>query len=79
VVQINGKRLRTAGIESEQLTTLWEAAERHGREKVAELLKTFGVEKSTYLTRDEADQVLKRLNGAAGETAVREKSAMLPV
>ena len=62
VVQINGKRVRTAGIEGEQLDTIWKAAEQYGHEKVAGLLKSFGVVKSTYLTKEEGRQVLDRLN-----------------
>jgi hypothetical protein len=63
VVQVNGKRVRTAGIEAEQLTALWDSVERYGKEKVAEALKAFGVEKSVYLFKEEAQQVLTGLNG----------------
>ncbi len=62
VVQIDGRRLRTAGIEAEQLAKIWKAAEVFGGEKVAPLLKEFGVEKSTHLTREEADRFLGRLD-----------------
>jgi hypothetical protein len=67
VVRVNGKRVRTAGIEAEQLIAIWEAAGRYGKEKVAQAMKAFGVEKSVYLLKDEAQQVLARLDGAVAQ------------
>lgn len=67
VVQVNGKRVRTAGVEADQLTAIWDAVGRSGKEKVAQALKVFGVEKSVYLFKDEAQQVLAGLNGAVAE------------
>ncbi len=67
VVQINGKRIRTARIEAEQLQILWKIAGNDGIDHVARLLKVYGVEKSTYLTREEADQVLEKLNGPSSD------------
>jgi len=61
VVKMNGKSIRTAGIEAEQLTKIWKAAEAHGNEKIASLLKTYGVKKSIYLTKEEAEEVIGRL------------------
>lgn len=61
VVKMNGKAIRTAGIEAEQLSKIWKAAETYGNAKIAPLLKTFGVEKSTHLTKEEAEQLLSRL------------------
>ncbi|MFZ5862429.1 MAG: hypothetical protein ACOYXR_06300 [Nitrospirota bacterium] len=61
VVRVGGKRVRTAGIEAAQLETIWNWAERVGKDRVAAVLKTFGVVKSVELRRDEADEVLKRL------------------
>ena len=78
VVQVNGKRVRTAGIEAEQLTAIWDAVGRSGKEKVAEALKAFGVEKSVYLFKDEAQQVLACLNGAVAEPPHQEDVAMSP-
>ncbi len=78
VVQVNGKRVRTAGIEAEQLTAIWDAVGRSGKEKVADALKVFGVEKSVYLFKDEAQQVLARLNGAVAELPHQEGMPMLP-
>ncbi|MBI3606664.1 MAG: hypothetical protein HY207_01700 [Nitrospirae bacterium] len=62
VVEINGKRLRTAGIQADQLEAIWAAAERLGKGPVAEVLKAFGVEKSVHLSREKAGQVLAKLN-----------------
>jgi hypothetical protein len=78
VVQVNGKRVRTAGIEADQLAAIWEAVGRAGKEKVAQVLKAFGVEKSIYLFKDEAQQVLARLNGAVAEPPNQEGVAMSP-
>ncbi len=78
VVQINGKRLRTAGIEAEQLIAIWDAVGRYGKEKVAQALKTFGVEKSVYLYKDEAQQVLTSLKVAVAELPNQEGVAMSP-
>ncbi|NKE72878.1 hypothetical protein [Candidatus Manganitrophus noduliformans] len=77
VVQVNGKRLRTAGIEAAQLAQIWKAAEEHGNEKIAPLLKEFGAEKSTHLTKEEGDQVLGRL--ARLPAAERNGAETLPV
>jgi hypothetical protein len=62
VVEINGKRLRTAGIQADQLEAIWAAAERLGKGPVAEVLKALGVEKSVHLSREKAGQVLAKLN-----------------
>jgi hypothetical protein len=62
VVQINGRRLRTAGIEAEQLARIWKAAEEHGNDKIAPLLKAYNVEKSTHLTKEEAEKLLRSLD-----------------
>jgi hypothetical protein len=78
VVQINGKRLRTAGIDAEQLIAIWEAVGRYGKEKVAQALKTFGVEKSVYLYKDEAQQVLASLNGAVTEPLEKKGAVVSP-
>lgn len=77
VVKINGKPLRTAGIEAEQLARIWKAAEEYGNEKIAPLLKTYGVEKSTHLTKEEAEQLLSRL--ATLPVAETNGSGTLPV
>lgn len=77
VVQINGKRIRTAGIEAEQLQSLWRIAGEDGIEPVASLLKVYGVEKSTYLTKEEASQLLERLQGDSPELKPREEPARL--
>ena len=76
VVQINGKRVRTAGIEAEQLIAIWDAVGRSGKDKVAQALKAFGVEKSVHLFKDEAQQVLARLNGAASRPSHQEHAAV---
>lgn len=68
VVQINGKRIRTAGVEAEQLEAIWEIAERHGKDKVAVILNDLGVKKSVFLSKSEADEVLAKLN-APGPTS----------
>jgi hypothetical protein len=78
VVRVNGKRVRTAGIEADQLAAIWDAVGRSGKEKVAQALKAFGVEKSVYLFKDEAQQVLARLNGAVAEPPHQEDAAMSP-
>lgn len=77
VVQINGKRIRTVGIEAEQLQALWKIAGEDGIGPVAELLKTYGVEKSTYLTKEEAAQMLERLKGASPEIKTSEEPARI--
>lgn len=77
VVKMNGKPLRTAGIEAEQLAKIWKAAEEHGNEKIAPLLKEFGVEKSIHLTKEEAEQLLSRL--ATFPAAETNGSGTLPV
>ena len=77
VVQINGRRIRTAGIGAEQLQALWRIAGEDGIEPVSGLLKAYGVEKSTYLTKEEADQMLERLNGASSEVKTSEEPARL--
>lgn len=77
VVQINGKRIRTAGIEAEQLQTLWKIAGEDGIEPVAGLLKEYGVEKSTYLTKEEASRMLERLQGTSPEIKTTEEPARL--
>ncbi len=61
VVEINGKRLRTAGIQADQLEAIWAAAQRLGKGPVAEVLKEFGAEKSIFLSREEAGRVLAKL------------------
>ncbi|MEW6682635.1 MAG: hypothetical protein AB1451_06895 [Nitrospirota bacterium] len=65
VVQVGGKRARTAGIQAAQLEAIWSWAERLGKGRVAAVLKTFGVEKSVELRQDEADQVLAQLKDLA--------------
>jgi hypothetical protein len=67
VVRVNGKRVRTAGIEADQLSAIWDAVGRSGKEKVTQALKAFGVEKSVYLLEKEAQQVLARLDQAVGQ------------
>ncbi|MFZ5861737.1 MAG: hypothetical protein ACOYXR_02635 [Nitrospirota bacterium] len=67
VVEINGKRLRTAGIQADQLEAIWAMAQRLGKGPVAEVLKAFGAEKSVHLSREEAGQVLAKLNGRLSE------------
>jgi hypothetical protein len=62
VVRINGGRVRTAGIEADQLEALQEAAVRFGKEKVITLIQSYGVDKSTYLTREEAAGILTLLD-----------------
>jgi hypothetical protein len=42
-------------------------------------MKAFGVEKSIYLLKDEAQQVLASLNGVSAKTTSDEKPALLPV
>lgn len=74
VVQVDGKRLRTAGIEAEQLDRIWKAAKQHGNEKIVPLLKAYGVEKSIYLTKEEADRFLAGLPAAG-----RNGAETLPV
>jgi hypothetical protein len=78
VVRVGGKRVRTAGIQAAQLEAIWTWAERIGKDRVAALLKTFGVAKSVELQQDEAVQVLEQLKdlggpsvgtGMAGKTA----------
>jgi hypothetical protein len=78
VVQINGKRLRTAGIDAEQLIALWKMVERYGKEKVVEAMKAFGVEKSVYLFKEEAQQVLASLNGAVTEPSEKKGAVVSP-
>jgi hypothetical protein len=78
VVQINGKRLRTAGIDAEQLIALWKMVERYGKEKVVEAMKAFGVEKSVYLFKEEAQQVLASLNGAVTEPPEKKGVVVSP-
>lgn len=78
VVRVNGKRVRTAGIEADQLAAIWDAAGRSGKEKVSEVLKLFGVEKSVYLFKDEAEQVVARLNGIVAEPAHQNGGATSP-
>lgn len=78
VVRVGGKRVRTAGIEAAQLETIWNWAERLGKDRVAAVLKTFGIEKSVELRKDEADEVLKRLKDMSVPTegsAVDAKTA----
>lgn len=77
VVQINGRRIRTAGIEAEQLQALWRIAGEDGIEPVAGLLKAYGVEKSTYLTKEEASRMLERLKGTSPEVKTSEEPARL--
>jgi len=76
VIQINGKRVRTAGIEAEQLESLWRIAGAHGKEKVGELIKIYGVEKSTYLTKEEGEEVLGKLNGMSPVSEPGEDQVM---
>ena len=61
VVTVNGKRVRTAGIEAAQLEAIWQWAERVGKDRVAEVLRSLGVGKSVELLKDEADRVLATL------------------
>lgn len=77
VVKMNGKAIRTAGIESEQLARIWKAAEEHGNEKIASLLKTYGVKKSIYLTKEEGEEVIGRLTTLT--VAETNGTATLPV
>ena len=69
VVQVGGKRARTAGIQGVQLEAIWRWAERLGKDRVAAVLKTFGVEKSVELRHDEGEQVLAQLKDLAGPPA----------
>lgn len=77
VVKMNGKPIRTAGIESEQLARIWKAAEELGNEKIAPLLKTYGVKKSIYLTKEEGEEVIGRLTTLP--VAETNGTATLPV
>jgi ERF superfamily len=79
VVQINGKRIRTAGIDAEQLLALWKIAGTQGKEKVGELIKIYGVEKSIYLTKEEAQEVLGKLNGISPEEEPKEDLTIAPI
>jgi hypothetical protein len=75
VVQVGGKRARTAGIQAAQLEAIWSWAERLGKDRVAAVLKTFGVEKSVELRQDEANEVLEKLKGLTTPPASAEADA----
>jgi hypothetical protein len=79
VVRIEGRPVRTAGVEAEQLQAIWKAADQQGSETVAQFMKEFGVEKSVYLTKEEAGRLVERLKLAVPESNGNEDAATLPV
>jgi hypothetical protein len=73
VIRVDGKKVKTAGVEAAQLSAIWKAAEQHGQEKLTQLLGEIGVAQSNYLTWEEAEQLLTRLANMAA--TVGNKSA----